>query len=81
MPGSCFSAKGPSNLVKVNGIMKKEDIIKILKQNIKESAEKLGLGVMGRQCSFQLDNNPKHTAKVVKTGFAKFEVAKSRVQT
>ena len=59
----CFSANGPGNLITVNGIMKKEQCIKILNNNIRQSAEKLGLGY---QWTFQHDNDPKHTAKVVK---------------
>lgn len=59
----CFSANGPGNLTTVNGIMKKEQYIKILNNNIQQSAEKLGLG---HQWIFQHDNDPKHTAKVVK---------------
>lgn len=59
----CFSASGPGNLIKVNGIMKKEQYMEILEENIKQSAEKLDLG---QQWIFQQDNDPKHTAKVVK---------------
>ncbi|KAK3523864.1 hypothetical protein QTP70_010508 [Hemibagrus guttatus] len=65
----CFSAGGPGNLITVNGTMKKEQYIKILNNNnnnnnnIRQSAEKLGLG---HQWTFQHDNDPKHTAKVVK---------------
>ena len=33
----CFSAHGTSNLVKVDGIMRKEDYCKILDQNMKHS--------------------------------------------
>ncbi|KAK3511150.1 hypothetical protein QTP70_032158 [Hemibagrus guttatus] len=51
----CFSAGGPGNLITVNGTMKKEQYIKILNNNIRQSAEKLGLGH---------DNDPKHTAKM-----------------
>lgn len=58
----CFSASGPGNLITVNGTMKKEQYIKILSNNIRQSAEKLGLG---DQWTFQHDNDPKHTAKVV----------------
>ena len=50
----------------VNGTMKKEQYIKIL-NNIRQSAEKLGLG---HQWTFQQDNDPKHTAKVVKKWLA-----------
>ncbi|KAK3531021.1 hypothetical protein QTP70_007870 [Hemibagrus guttatus] len=60
-------AGGPGNLIKVNGTMKKEQYIKILNNNIRQSAEKLGLG---HQWTFQHDNDPKHTAKVVKKWLA-----------
>ena len=62
----CFSASGPGNLVKVDGIMKKEQYIKILEENIKQSAEKLHLG---ENWTYQQDNDPKHTAKSVKKWF------------
>ncbi|KAK3550845.1 hypothetical protein QTP70_006165 [Hemibagrus guttatus] len=58
---------GPGNLITVNGTMKKEQYIKILNNNIRQSAEKLGLG---HQWTFQHDNDPKHTAKVVKKWLA-----------
>ncbi|KAK3552729.1 hypothetical protein QTP86_021114 [Hemibagrus guttatus] len=63
----CFSAGGPGNLITVNSTMKKEQYIKILNNNIRQSAEKLGLG---HQWTFQHDNDPKHTAKVVKKRLA-----------
>ncbi|KAK3523030.1 hypothetical protein QTP86_011327 [Hemibagrus guttatus] len=63
----CFSAGGPGNLITVNGTMKKEQYIKILNNNIRQSAEKLGLG---HQWTFQHGNDPKHTAKVVKKRLA-----------
>ncbi|KAI4898031.1 hypothetical protein NFI96_003273 [Prochilodus magdalenae] len=63
----CFSANGPGNLIAVNGTMKKEQYIKILNNNIRQSAEKLGLG---NRWTFQHDNDPKHTAKVVKKWLA-----------
>ncbi|KAK3550549.1 hypothetical protein QTP70_000006 [Hemibagrus guttatus] len=71
----CFSAGGPGNLITVNGTMKKEQYIKILNNNnnnnnnnnIRQSAEKLGLA---HQWTFQHNNNPKHTAKVVKKWLA-----------
>ncbi|KAK3517093.1 hypothetical protein QTP86_004153, partial [Hemibagrus guttatus] len=63
----CFSAGGPGNLITVNGTMKKEQYIKILNNNIRQSAEKLGLG---HQWTFQHDNDPNHTAKVVKKWIA-----------
>ncbi|KAK3571603.1 hypothetical protein QTP86_015338 [Hemibagrus guttatus] len=64
----CFSAGGPGNLITVSGTMKKEQYIKILNNNIiRQSAEKLGLG---HQWTFQHENDPKHTAKVVKKWLA-----------
>ena len=62
----CFSSRGTGNLVKVQGIMKKEDYIKILEKNMKESAERLQLT---NNWKFQQDNDPKHTAKIVKKWF------------
>lgn len=62
----CFAASGPGRLVTVNGIMKKEDYIGILNDNLKESARELSLG---RRWSFMQDNDPKHTAKMTKKWF------------
>ena len=62
----CFSSSGTGNLVRVQGIMKKEDYIQILDENLKESAEKLQLGPNWK---YQQDNDPKHTAKLVKKWF------------
>ena len=62
----CFSSSGTGNLVKVQGIMKKEDYISILEKNVKESAERLQLI---NNWKFQQDNDPKHTAKIVKKWF------------
>ncbi|KAK3533150.1 hypothetical protein QTP70_011138 [Hemibagrus guttatus] len=47
--------------------MKKQQYIKILNNNIRQSAEKLGLG---HHWTFQHDDDPKHTAKVVKKWLA-----------
>ncbi|KAK3550762.1 hypothetical protein QTP70_004600 [Hemibagrus guttatus] len=67
--GLLFYAGGPGNLITVNSTMKKEQYIKILNNNnnIRQSAEKLGLG---HQWTFQHNNNPKHTAQVVKKWLA-----------
>lgn len=62
----CFSTSGTGQLVRINGIMKKEDYIKILDENLKTSARDLGLG---RRFVFQQDNDPKHTSKLVKDWF------------
>lgn len=62
----CFSANGPGSLVKVDGIMKKEQFIKIMEENLKQSAEKLDLG---QHWTYQQDKNPKHTTRLVKKWF------------
>ena len=62
----CFSSSGTGNLVNVQGIMRKEDYIRILDENVKESAEKRQLG---HNWKCQQDNDPKHTTKVVKKWF------------
>ncbi|KAK3521296.1 hypothetical protein QTP70_003144 [Hemibagrus guttatus] len=59
----CFSAGGPGNLITVNGTMKKEQYIKILNSNIRQSAEKLGLGHFSTTMT-------QYTAKVVKKWLA-----------
>uniref|UniRef100_A0A3Q3WM64 Tc1-like transposase DDE domain-containing protein n=1 Tax=Mola mola TaxID=94237 RepID=A0A3Q3WM64_MOLML len=61
-----FSATGPGNLVKLNGIMRKEQHMKILEENIKQSAENIQLG---RHWTYQQDNDPTLTTKAVKKYF------------
>ena len=58
----CFAAGGTGALHKIDGIMRKENYVDILKQHLKTSARKLKLG---RKWLFQMDNDPKHTSKVV----------------
>ena len=60
----CFAAGGTGALHKINGIMRKENDVDILKQHIKTSVRKLKLGC---QWVFQMDNDPKHT-KLWQTG-------------
>lgn len=59
----CFAAGGTGALHKINGVMKKEQYVEILNQHLKASARKLKLG---RKWVFQMDNDSKHTAKLVK---------------
>lgn len=59
----CFSSSGTGNLVRIHGIMKKEDYQQILRENLKPSATKLGVG---RRFVFMHDNDPKHTSLLVK---------------
>ena len=67
----CFVAGETGALHKIDGIMRKENYMDILKQHLKTSVRKLRLG---RKWVFQADNDAKHTSKVV----AKLRTTKSR---
>ena len=56
----CFSYDGVGELVKIDGIMKKEDYHRILQY----SAIPSGIGLIGYGFKFQQDNDPKHTSKL-----------------
>ena len=58
----CFAAGGTGALHKIDGIMRKENYVDILKQHLKASVRKLKLG---HKRVFQMNNDPKHTSKVV----------------
>ena len=58
----CFAAGGTDALHKLDGIMRDENSVDILKQHLKTSVRKLKLGL---KWVFQMDNDPKHTSKVV----------------
>ena len=58
----CFAAGGTGALHKIDGIMREENYVDILQQHLKTSVRKLKLG---RKWVFQMDNDPKHTSKVV----------------
>ena len=58
----CFAAGGTGALHKIDGITSEEIYVDILKQHLKTSVRMLKLG---RKWDFQMDNNPKHTSKVV----------------
>ena len=58
----CFDAGGTGALHKIDGIMRGENYVNILKQHLKTSVRKLKLG---RKWVLQMDNDPKHTSKVV----------------
>ncbi len=62
---------GTRNLVRVEGIMKMEDHEKILKDRLRQSATKDGLGWW---LVFQHDNVPKHTSLLVKNYLQKSKV-------
>ena len=58
----CFAAGGTGALHKIDGIMREENYVDILKHHLKTSVRKLKLG---HKWVFQMDNDPKHTSKVV----------------
>ena len=54
----CFAAEGTGALHEIDYV----DILDIFKKHLKTSVKKLKLG---RKWVFQMDNDPKHTSKVV----------------
>lgn len=66
MVWGCFAYSGVGNLVDIPTTMTKEIYLDILKDNVKQSARRVGLG---RFWTYQQDNDPKHTAKVVQKWF------------
>uniref|UniRef100_A0AAZ3SH12 Transposase Tc1-like domain-containing protein n=1 Tax=Oncorhynchus tshawytscha TaxID=74940 RepID=A0AAZ3SH12_ONCTS len=64
----CFAAGGTGALHKIEGVMRKENYVDILKQHLKTSVRKLKIG---RKWVFQMDIDPKHTSKELdnKVGF------------
>lgn len=63
MVWGCMAASGVGNLVFIESTMNKTDYLTILKDNLQPSVDKLGLD---QTWVFQQDNDPKHTAKIVK---------------
>ena len=58
----CFATGGTGALQKLDGIMRENIFVDILKQHLKTSVRKLKLG---RKWVFQMDNDPKLISKVV----------------
>jgi hypothetical protein len=58
----CFAGGVTGALHKIDYIIGQENYVDILKQHLKTSVRKLKLGC---KWVFQMDNNPKHTTKVV----------------
>jgi len=59
MVWGCMGSAGVGNMEFIDGIMDHKMYIEILKRNLKESADKLGIG---SSFYFYQDNDPKHTA-------------------
>ena len=57
----CFAARRTGALHKIDGFMRREYYVDILKQHLKTSVRKLKLG---HKWVFQMDNDPKHAYKV-----------------
>ncbi len=60
MVWGCFSGNGVGNLVFIEGTLNKEGYLNILRDNVLQSAEKMGLG---HRFKFWQDNNPKHKSR------------------
>ncbi|KAJ4440904.1 hypothetical protein ANN_10751 [Periplaneta americana] len=63
MVWGCMSANSVGNLAFIESTMNQYGYLNILKQNLQQSAEKMGVG---SYYQFQHDNDPKHTALNVK---------------
>ena len=63
MVWGCMTANGTGKLIFIDGIFDKCKYSNILKNNLKESTRKLGLL---EDFHFHQDNDPKHTARIVK---------------
>jgi len=72
MVWGCFSWDGVGNLCQIKGKMTGMDYAEILRGNLKESANKIGL----THFVFQQDNDPKHTSRVAKQYFEEENIEK-----
>ena len=60
MVWGCFSSNGVGDLIRIDGIMRKEDYRRILEHNAIPS----GLRLIGEGFVMQQDNDPKHSSKL-----------------
>lgn len=65
MVWGCMSSKGVGDFIRIRGILVKEKYRQILIRHAVPSGKKL----LGKGFIFQQDNDPKHTAKIVKKYF------------
>ncbi len=76
MVWGCMAANGVGNIEFIDGIMVKEVYEGILDRNLLSSAAKLGFNSAKRKFIFQHDNDPKHTAGLIKQFFTKKRIKK-----
>ena len=67
-----FSSQGTESPVRIKELLRKEEYIQILDEDLKESVQKLYLSDYWK---FKEDNHPKHTAKVVKKSFKENDIS------
>ena len=67
----CFSSRETGQLIAIRGIMKSEDYIKILDENLQRSVQILDLC---QQFTFQQDNDPKHMSESVSAWLQKNKI-------
>lgn len=64
MVWGCITRNGVGPLVKIEGIMKKEQYLDILQKNLPDAIRQTK--IVEENVIFQQDGDPKHTAKIVK---------------
>lgn len=71
MVWGCVSASGVGNLVEINTKMDAKLYVKIIENNLYDSAERMGIR---DNFVFQSDNDPKHTSRLAKNWFSENQV-------
>lgn len=62
MVWGCMTSKGVGPLVKIDGIMRKEQYLQIIRENLPRALRQLE--IPQDKVTFQQDGDPKHTAKI-----------------
>ncbi|KRT79550.1 hypothetical protein AMK59_7098 [Oryctes borbonicus] len=69
MVWGCFAGTAVSDLVRIQGILRKKGYLEILQENAVPSGERL----RGRNFTFQEDNDPKHSSRICRNYLASLE--------